>query len=425
MTFFFVDALDECDEDQVRDLVDFFEKLTDRACDKGPPLRICFSSRHYPFISIDECSELFVEKHNYKDIRLYVQDQAKYEKKFASLAPTIISKASGVFLWVVLVISRLRKSAAGKSLAALASELAAVPPKLEELFDTLFSNNMEHDEKAQTGLLIQLVLFGDQSFLAKDLLFALALESKEPPESVKSWKESYRITNIDNANETISDEEELLDHERMIIELSRGLLEFHDGKAEFIHESVRDFFLKGSGSSFLCNSPARECLSSLGHSAIASACAKCLQIPDIRRLQVSQGRFSSQPGDPPFLGYAANEFLRHAEIAESEGISQEQSLSMVLHGQCRPKKLSFLLAAYSTSRFNLPQTMQIWYEFTDPSLLCSCIIHNSIACVKRLIEMNEVNLEEEVRMYMDFEYVEPGRRFDYGNLSQRLYACKR
>lgn len=46
----FVDALDECDEQQVVDMVQYFEDLTEQCTAKGIPFRICFSSRHYPYI---------------------------------------------------------------------------------------------------------------------------------------------------------------------------------------------------------------------------------------------------------------------------------------------------------------------------------------------------------------------------------------
>lgn len=46
----YVDALDECPEDQIREMVRYFEDLT--AEEKSHNTRVCFSSRHYPRISI-------------------------------------------------------------------------------------------------------------------------------------------------------------------------------------------------------------------------------------------------------------------------------------------------------------------------------------------------------------------------------------
>src|ERR1700761_2433074 len=44
----FIDALDECHEDEVRDMVTCFETLYQAATDTRTQLLICFSSRHYP-----------------------------------------------------------------------------------------------------------------------------------------------------------------------------------------------------------------------------------------------------------------------------------------------------------------------------------------------------------------------------------------
>lgn len=46
----YVDALDECPEDDVQDMISYFEDLV--ANPHSQHLRVCFSSRHYPQISI-------------------------------------------------------------------------------------------------------------------------------------------------------------------------------------------------------------------------------------------------------------------------------------------------------------------------------------------------------------------------------------
>ncbi|KAI1176300.1 hypothetical protein F4777DRAFT_578158 [Nemania sp. FL0916] len=47
-----VDALDECDDQDVRDVVSFFEILSIDAIKSRVVLRICLSSRHYPYVSM-------------------------------------------------------------------------------------------------------------------------------------------------------------------------------------------------------------------------------------------------------------------------------------------------------------------------------------------------------------------------------------
>lgn len=48
----FVDALDECNKNQVAGMICFFEELCNRAREAQVRLKICFSSRHYPTVVI-------------------------------------------------------------------------------------------------------------------------------------------------------------------------------------------------------------------------------------------------------------------------------------------------------------------------------------------------------------------------------------
>jgi hypothetical protein len=48
----FIDALDECDDNQATGMVSFFEELCDVVREAQVRLQICFSSRHYPTINM-------------------------------------------------------------------------------------------------------------------------------------------------------------------------------------------------------------------------------------------------------------------------------------------------------------------------------------------------------------------------------------
>lgn len=57
----YIDALDECDEQQVADMVYFFEELADLTTKNGIRFRVCFSSRHYPYIDVRVGMQLILE----------------------------------------------------------------------------------------------------------------------------------------------------------------------------------------------------------------------------------------------------------------------------------------------------------------------------------------------------------------------------
>ena len=56
-----VDALDECNEPEVREVVSFLESISVNAVSAKIPLNICLSSRHYPNISMERRLELTIE----------------------------------------------------------------------------------------------------------------------------------------------------------------------------------------------------------------------------------------------------------------------------------------------------------------------------------------------------------------------------
>ncbi|KAF2235448.1 hypothetical protein EV356DRAFT_118743 [Viridothelium virens] len=70
-TILFLDALDECDEndqDVVRDLIYYFQELC-----SSSKLKVCLSSRHYPHIQVLDCPQIVVEAFNSQDILHFVK----------------------------------------------------------------------------------------------------------------------------------------------------------------------------------------------------------------------------------------------------------------------------------------------------------------------------------------------------------------
>ena len=115
----YIDALDECAEDEVRELLTYFDELPEYATFSESP-KVCFSSRPYPNITIDHCETILLERRpeHENDIRKYalsrlrVRNRDEPESTYISrLISEIVERSSGVFLWVILVIAQLRKSA--------------------------------------------------------------------------------------------------------------------------------------------------------------------------------------------------------------------------------------------------------------------------------------------------------------------------
>ncbi|GAB7326466.1 hypothetical protein MBLNU13_g10468t3 [Cladosporium sp. NU13] len=142
----FIDALDENDsEDDVRDMIMFIEEMTEQAFTEGRVIHICLASRHYPVISVECSEELVLDTHHdhLSDIDAYVQSHLRLKDPVlkAKLASIIIDRASGVFLWVVLVVKVLNKEADHGRRHHLEEKLLEIPNRLSDLFDEILGRN--------------------------------------------------------------------------------------------------------------------------------------------------------------------------------------------------------------------------------------------------------------------------------------------
>lgn len=110
---FLVDALDEGDEKEVRQMVEFFGDLAKSAHLKSIPVRLCFASRHYPNITLPQCEQVILEEQakHAQDISRYILGTLNADDgpDKSNLIYRIERKARGVFLWAVLVVTALNE----------------------------------------------------------------------------------------------------------------------------------------------------------------------------------------------------------------------------------------------------------------------------------------------------------------------------
>ncbi|KAM7209925.1 hypothetical protein V8F06_014692 [Rhypophila decipiens] len=311
----FIDALDECDEDQIREMVSFFESLGELSTSAGIQFRVCFSSRHYPHITITKVLDLILEGqegHN-QDIINYVNSELKIGngKPVEQIRAELQEKASGVFMWVVLVVGILNKEYDRGRTHALRQRLRDIPGDLHELFRDILTR--DHHNRGELLLCIQWVLFAKQPLLPEQLYFAIL--SGVEPKSLYEW-------DPDEITATVI--------QRFILSSSKGLAEITKSRTrtvQFIHESVRDFLLKENG--------LKEIWADLGsnfggesHERLKQCCLSqlCVDItrfgiPDPFPKEAAELRKSANTKFP-FLEYATQNVLYHADSAEKGGVSQ-------------------------------------------------------------------------------------------------------
>jgi hypothetical protein len=322
----FVDALDECDEVQIRDMIQFLQHISESAVSRGICFHVCLSSRHYPNITLRNGLSLVLEglEGHSQDITTYVESELNIGKSESALKvrAELQEKASGIFMWVVLVVAILnRESDRGKTYT-LRQKLREIPGDLHQLFHDILTRD-SHD-KAELVLCIQWVLFASRPISPEELFHAIHVGTD--PEVTRKWKPEH----------TMPDTVKLF-----ILNSSKGLVEItvsSEPTVQFIHKSVNDYLLERNGLGRIW--PEFESkFQGQGHERLKQCCLKYIGVYFAARLDVSDEDLSTTASNVtvrlqksvarkfPFLEYAAQSLLFHAEEAEDAGISQANFLN--------------------------------------------------------------------------------------------------
>ncbi|EPS29038.1 hypothetical protein PDE_03984 [Penicillium oxalicum 114-2] len=308
----FVDALDECDEQQVVEMVQYFEDLAKKTTVQRIQFRTCFSSRHYPYIFIQHGIRLTLEDQpgHTKDLAAYIEDRLQVDDPVLvkELQAQLLKRADGGFMWVVLVVGILNTESCRGGMA-LKKKLAEIPSDLSDLF----RNILRRDNRDTEALLLCIlwILYAKRPLKPQEFFHALwaglspmGLVDNEIPD-VTIQAPSRNLGRVD----------------RFVISSSKGLAEITNSNpptVQFIHESVRDFLIKDKGLYELWPDLRSDC-GGLSHEKLKQCCKTYLAHAD---LHVSIGQISSTSKDLvklrkvyPFLEYANQHILHHANVA--------------------------------------------------------------------------------------------------------------
>ncbi|KAJ9602886.1 hypothetical protein H2200_012666 [Cladophialophora chaetospira] len=313
-----IDALDECEEAQVREMVTFFESLSrstggDHAVSKC--IRTCFSSRHYPHVTIDNSIELILElqdDHRH-DIANYIRTSLKGQGKIVDeMKATILERSSGIFLWVCLVVKILNVEYDHGRIHAMRKRLDEIPDGLDDLLYDILTRDTRHTD--ELILTLRLLLFAGRPLTAPELYHAILAGTE--PESILPWN----ILPIDK--DAI---------QRYILSASKGLAEITtNGSVQFIHESVRDYFLKEQGMQKLWPELVTN-FEGLSHDILGQCCQDYVDVCRSYH-QVRATRFEAAFEDLPFLRYALENGLAHTDAAAGLGIEQTKLIEKLRVG---------------------------------------------------------------------------------------------
>lgn len=304
----FIDALDEGDEQQITDMVRYFEDLAEQAIQHRIRLRICFSSRHYPYIDLRHGLRLILEDQlgHSDDLTSYIRShlRLKCPVPVANLPDQLLERSCGVFLWVVLVVDILNKESYRGGFAIM-KRLKEIPVDLKDLFADMVAKDQE--DMYGLRLCIMWILFSKRPLTLLEFYHAMwsgmtaaGLAEDEPPNALSlDFDDGARF---------------------MVTSSSKGLAEVttsFNPVVQFIHESVRDFLIKdqGLGDIWPDFGEAR------GHESLARFCSHYIDKIGPRvssRWDIIKSY--------PLLDYSTTYVLDHAEAA-AESLPQSDFLS--------------------------------------------------------------------------------------------------
>jgi hypothetical protein len=301
---FFVDGLDEFEGDK-SSLISLIYQIS-----SSPNVKVCVSSRPWPVFedAFKQKPSLMLQYLTYGDIEHYVHENLNKHRGFRELTrgipfyagqlmENITNKASGVFLWVVLVVRSLIEGLTdGDRISDLQRRLDELPEELEDLFKKMLkslkpayfkhaSQLFQIFQTSKTRPTLLVLSFADEeddeyalrrevSPLTDDETFYRAMSMKRRLDSrcrgllevaplkaydnPQSFSSRLRRRELDllDANEEVSD---MLPALKDPNEASDAELRVEDGhllayaRVEFLHRTVKDFFERPDNWCFITN----------------------------------------------------------------------------------------------------------------------------------------------------------------------------
>ncbi|KAF5718738.1 Het-eN [Fusarium mundagurra] len=280
----FVDALDECGQKNAEQLAEEFNSLLHRpSSERLKYFRICFTCRHYPVLNIESALEISIDRENARDISLFVESKLRsFQEQTGSRISEFISQhAEGVFLWASLVVGKVLSLDQDRlETAMIESEVRQVPQRLEKLYSEILG---QIEEKSIE--LIECICFAARPLTLVELHWAIALAQNQDLHSLQEFR-GLEYLRFNSA--AMKWKVKMLGH---------GLIECRtsDGVVQFIHQSVKDFFVEKVVPSLHKGTDSEE----TPHYWLAKICLRYLEMEEDHWVANAEAKYEF-----PFLSYA-------------------------------------------------------------------------------------------------------------------------
>lgn len=326
---FYLDALDECDDAEARDVIELLGSITTTAAEAEVGFRVFLSSRHYPHIAYQACQQLILESQlgHKLDIAEYIRRKLQIGESHLALEVHAIiqARASGVFFWVVLVVRILNDLYDRGQIHRLRQRLDTIPKGIHKLLEEILQKDAE--EKGKLLRTFQWVLFPLRPLELEEFYHAVTFESGE---------------DIQNCLQTDISADDM---RRFLLDSSKGLAEMTKGHVptvQFVHESVKDYLFDVglvTPKPDLVTDQVRSC-----HTQLQHCCRRYLETAhaalqplfararaDALRKAMPKEIFSAAhtlmreaQATCPFLDYALVGTVYHADYSHSSDLSRNE-----------------------------------------------------------------------------------------------------
>ncbi|KAH8593568.1 hypothetical protein B0O99DRAFT_688404 [Bisporella sp. PMI_857] len=148
---FFIGGLDEYEGTHQEDAKTLVDLLRNWAILAPTNVKICVSSREYNVFMNGFSADQRIRLHDLtrSDMTHYVLDKLQHmnqQEDKLTLATAIVKNAQGIFMWVALVVKRIREQIEnGANLGTLVREIDSVPKELDSLYEHVLSSLVDSD----------------------------------------------------------------------------------------------------------------------------------------------------------------------------------------------------------------------------------------------------------------------------------------
>ncbi|KAI9890829.1 MAG: hypothetical protein M1814_003613 [Vezdaea aestivalis] len=327
----YIDALDESGKESATELIEFFRRSISSIPQFESHLKICFACRHYPILRLDEGFRICVEDENSAAISSYIRSELGHFEDLSGISEDILKRSNGVFQWVKLVVkaaSELKIS--GSNSKRIQRKVNEQPKSLFGIYENLVSE-ITPEDLPRALLLAQWICFSIWPLSLQQHRFTPAFDIESPYSSFTAWQDSEDY--VENDSSMIKVAANLL---KGLVEVKIKPRSWEKTDVEllqFIHQSVRDFFVEGGGLNIL-GMPSHESVVAASHCRLSRSCLKFFEFDQVQRISGLENvswlgglgeDMLERYGEPAYgislLEYVTEGLFEHAYQAEKEGLT--------------------------------------------------------------------------------------------------------